>query len=342
MRTKGLIGLLAVTAAAVIVAVVLSMGGGAPAADPLAGTPVLPQVGKQLDAVGRIALVRGETKTTLVHKGKSWVVEEKDGYAADPIKVRHALLGLAELRYVEPKTRKPALYSRLEVEDTGKAGSKSTLVTVADEKGSLLGEIIAGKRRADQLGGGNDGIYVRKPGNQQSWLARGTLDVSGDTTAWLDRKVLDLPEAQVKEAVLTGPDGATVTILRDKAQDKFHLADLPAGKKLKSDDALDEPAAALANLELTDVEPAKDVELPQDGVAHARYTSFDGLTVTVDLFDKDGGHWARLAASGSGAAEKKAAALNAKLAPWIYGIADYKAKTLRTKLGDLIESPKGS
>ena len=39
-----------------------------------------------------------------------------------------------------------------------------------------------------QLGGGNDGIYVRKPGDAQSWLARGTLDLSGDTAGWLDNE----------------------------------------------------------------------------------------------------------------------------------------------------------
>ena len=61
-------------------------------------------------------------------------VEEKGGYPADVAKVQQALLGLADLTFVEPKTRKPDLYPRLEVEDADKPGTKSTLVTVTDDE----------------------------------------------------------------------------------------------------------------------------------------------------------------------------------------------------------------
>ena len=66
--------------------------------------------------------------------------------------MHQALLGLADLAFVEPKTKKPDLYPRLELEDADKKGAKSTLVTVSDDKGSLLGEIIAGKRSVDAAG----------------------------------------------------------------------------------------------------------------------------------------------------------------------------------------------
>ncbi len=343
MRNKGLIGLLAVTAAAVIAAVIMVRGTGAPRIDPLVGTPVLPEVGKRLDAVGRITLVHGAKKTTLLRTGDHWSVEEKGDYPADDKKVHQVLLGLAELSFVEPKTSKPDLYSRIEVADADKKDAKSTLVTVTDEKGSLLGEVITGKRRVDQLGGGNDGIYVRKPGDAQSWLARGSLDVSGDTPQWLDQKVLDVPAAKVKDAVLTAADGSVLSFKRDKPEDKFALGvPLPAGKKLKGDDAFDDAAGALGDLELTDVRPAKDFTFPATGVAQARYESFDGLVVTVSVTAQNGTDWVRIAATGTGAAEKEAATLNAKLAPWVFAVADYKAKALQTKLADVLEAPKPS
>ena len=342
MKGKEAIGLLFVTLLAVVVAVFAALGGGGPAADPLAGKPVLPEVAKRLADVGRLALVHGDQKTTLLRRGDGWVIEEKGFYAADAVKIRQALLGLAELTYVEPKTQKPDFYPRLEVEDAGSKDSKSTLVTLADEKGSLLGEVITGKHRADQLGGGEDGIYVRKPGNARSWLARGKLDLAGDTTQWLDAKLIDLPVAQVKEADFTAPDVKKLTISRDKAQDKFKLAELPKDKKLKSDSALEDPAGALANTELSDVQPAKDFAFPSDGVSRAKFSSFSGLTVTVDLAAKDGKSWVRLQASGTGDAEKQAAELDAKLTPWVFALAEYKLKALRTRLDDLLETPKPS
>ncbi len=339
MKHKGLIALLVATAGAVAVAVLVSFSGDNAGIDPEANKPVLPEIAKRLGEVQRVTLVHGDAKTTLLRQGENWVVEEKGDYPADGPKLHQTLLGLAELRYVEEKTRKPELYPRLEVEDAGKAGAKSTLITVSDAKGSLLGEIIAGKRRIDELGGGTDGIYVRKPGNAQSWLASGTLDLPDDAAQWLDRSIVDVPNDEVKEVVLTQPDGSSLDIARDKPEAKLALKGAPKDTKLKSDDVLVEPTTALASLTLSDVRPAAKMPLPETGVAHAVFTSFDGLTVKVALFDQDGKSWATFDVSGSGAAEKEAATLNAKLSPWVYAIPDYKAKSLRTKLADVTAPP---
>jgi len=338
---KGLASLLGTTIVAVVLAVLVSRASG-PKTDPLAGQPVLPEAAQRLADIGRMALVHGNEKTTLVRDGDAWTVEERGGYTADATKVRQALLGLADLRFVEPKTAKPESYARLEVEDAGGKDSKSTLVTLADMKGALLGEVIAGKHRADQLGGGEGGIYVRKPGNPQSWLARGNLDLAGNTADWLAKKLLDLPEAQVKQAVLTQPDGTKVTLTRDKPEDKLRLVDMPKDKKLKYDSVLDDAAGPLGALQLDDVRPAKDFDFPKDGVSSAQFTSFAGLTIAVELADKDGVSWARFKASGSGEAEKTAADLNATVAPWIYALSSGKAKTLRDRLDDLVEASKAS
>ena len=51
---------------------------------------------------------------------------------------------LADMTLVEPKTDKPDLYPRLEVEDPGKG--KSTLVTIKDKSGADIARLIVGKR----------------------------------------------------------------------------------------------------------------------------------------------------------------------------------------------------
>ena len=88
--------------------------------------------------------------------------------------------------------------------------------------------------------------------------------------------------------------------------------------------------------------PAADVTFPSEGVAHAEYTGFDGRTIKITLVQQDGKSWAKIVANGSGDAEKPAAELNAKLAPWVYALPDYKAKALKTKLADVMAPPKGS
>ncbi|HJT08922.1 MAG TPA: DUF4340 domain-containing protein, partial [Stellaceae bacterium] len=311
MNAKGLIGLVIATAAVLIIAIVVAVNGGSSAREPQAGMTVLPELTRRANDVARLTLVHGESKTTLQRKGDRWVVEEKSGYPADPTKVHQVLLGLADLRYVEAKTRKPDLYPRLEVEDAGKKDAKSTLVTASTEKGDLVGEIIAGKHRVDELGGGVDGIYVRKPGDAQSWLARGTLGLPGDTLGWLDRKLIDLPEDKVKELVLTQADGSKLDLARDKPEDALALKGAPASAKLK-EGTTTPPAEALADLEFADVRPAADVTFPSEGVAHAEYTGFDGRTIKVALVQQDGKSWAKIEVNGSGDAEKSAAELTAK------------------------------
>jgi uncharacterized protein DUF4340 len=342
MKSKGLIALLLATALAVIAAVVLSFGRGGADTDPQVGQAVLPEVAQRFGDIAHLTLAHGEGRTTLLRQGDRWVVAEKGNYPADGAKLHQTLLGLAELRYVEPKTRKPDFYARLEVEDVGAKDGKSTLVTVSDDKGTLLGEIIAGKRRLDQLGGGTDGVYIRKPGNPQSWLARGTLDLPGDTAQWLDRNIVDVPREKVKEEALIQPDGSRLVIAHDKPEAPLALKDAPANAKLKSDTALVEPTTALTSLTLSDVRPAKEMVLPPEGVSRAEITTFDGLTIKIALIDQDKKSWARFEASGSGAAEKEAQALNARLSPWVFAIPEYKAKALRTKLADVTEPPKPS
>ncbi len=338
MQNKGLVWLVGVTAIAVVAAVWVARGTGLKV-DPLAGQLVLPEAAKKIDDVGRIALVHGDQKTTLMRDGDKWKIEERGGYLADTTKVGQALLALADMHYVEPKTADPKAYTRLEVEDAGGKDSKSTLVTLADSKGALLGDVITGKHQADQLGGGEGGVYVRKAGSAQTWLARSNLNLAGNTADWLDKKFLDLPSAAFKQVVLTQPDNSKVTVTRDKPDDKFRLVEMPKDKKLKYDSVLDDAAGVLGALSLDDVRAAKDIEFPKDGVTHAQFTAFNGVVLNVDLADKDGLSWVKFAATGTGDGEKVAADLNAKLSPWVYALSSFKAKTLREKLDDLVEAP---
>ena len=341
MQHKALVGLVAVTVVAVGLAVVVARTTG-PQADPLAGKPVLGDVASRVGDVGRMALVHGDQKTTLVRDGEKWSIEERGNYAANVNKVGQALSGLADLSYVEPKTTKAASYPRLEVEDAGGKDSKSTMVTLADTKGALMGEVITGKHRDDQLGGGEAGVYVRKPGTAQSWLARGKLDLAGNTAEWLDKALLDLPSAQVQKLVLTQADGSSITISRDKAGDKFALANMPRDKKLKYDSILDDAAGTLDKLQLMDVQPGKDFAFPTSGVSHAQFVAFNGETIAIDLADKDGKSWAKITATGNGDGAKAATDLSIKVSPWIYALPSEKAKTLRDKMDDLVEAPKAS
>lgn len=344
MQTKGALALAAAAAISVVIVVAATLSGGNPAADPLAGKSVLPTVQPHLAEIAKVVLKRAAGTITLVRRGQVWTIAEKDDYPANARKMRDMLLALAQLAYVEPKTARPELYARLNLDDPSTPKSQAIEVDLYDASGGALGSVLTGRRRVDELGGGNDGIYVRIPGKPQTWLARGNLDIDSDITQWLDRRVVDIDDKRVKQAVLVGPDGATLTISRDKPDDKFALKELPAGGKLKSDTTLVEPATVLQAFDLTDVKAAKDFKFPTEGVAKGTFTTFDGLTVAVETAKVGDNDWMSLTASsdGSDKAKSEADMLNNKWSPWVYGIAPYKATAIRTKLADVLQAPASS
>jgi hypothetical protein len=274
-----------------------------------------------------------------VRDADGWLVVEKGNYPAAG-KVRQIVLGMADLALVEPKTQKADLYPRLEVDDPGKG--KSTLVALKDKSGAALAEMIIGKRRYDRLGAGNDGVYIRKPGDPQVWLARGSLELSDQLSSWLDRRVLDLPEKRIAKVTLTQPDGTRLVITRTSPDAEFTVEDAPDDAKFKSETATRQPAMALETLDLDDVKPTADMPMPDKDVFTGSFVTFDGLTVDVRLFDHDSMHWIAVSATGTGSAEAEAKEIGGKVGRWIYAVPSYKATALKTKLSDLLEPAKGS
>src|SRR4029077_6801040 len=144
-----------------------------------------------LGEVASVGLKRSGLELTFVRDGDGWLVVEKGNYPAAAGKVRQIVLGMADLALVEPKSQKADLYPRLEVDDPGKG--KSPLVALKDKSGATLGEMIIGKRRYDRLGAGNDGIYIRKPGDAQAWLPPGSPQISRPPSTSADPPVVRTP-----------------------------------------------------------------------------------------------------------------------------------------------------
>jgi hypothetical protein len=306
------------------------------------GQRVFPAFAEKFGDVASVTVLHDDSSVTLLRDGDSWLVADKGNYPANAGKIRQLVLAMADLTLVEPKTQKADLYSRLEVEDPGKG--KSNLVSVKDKSGGTFAEVIVGKRRYDRLGAGNDGVYLRRPGDPQAWLARGSLDPSGDVASWLDRRILDISEKRVAKVTITQADGTKLVISRPTPDAKFAVEDAPADAKFKSDTTTTTsgPAMALETLDLDDVKPSAELPVPDKDVVTVAFTTFEGLTIDVRLLDRDKTEWVAISATGSGAAEAEAKKITEKLSRWTYAIPAYKANLLKTKLADLLEPAKGS
>ena len=340
MQKRSFLVLAAATLVLVVLAIVPAGRGDLTAAMADTNRLALPELGTKLGDLAWIRLSHGTDKANLAEVNGKWTIAEKSNYPAAAGKVRQLLLALSNLTLVEAKTERPELFSRLGLDDP--KDGHSTLVSLQSRAGATIAELIVGRQRVDRFGGGEDGVYVRRPGENRTWLARGSLELSGQPIDWLDRGILDIAGQRIASVQLTDETGATLTLRRAAADAPLAVEGAPAGAKFKSPPELSEPAAALHDLELVDVKPAAELAMPEQGAATAVYTTFDGLAVTVRLVRRDNADWAAIAASGSGAAEAEAKALNDRLSRWGYAIPETQANLMRRKLADLIEPPKGS
>jgi Domain of unknown function (DUF4340) len=289
----------------------------------------------------------GLAKVEITHQGKQTMIEKRsDGgwgvaamhdYPVQEAKLRGMLTGLTELRLAEPRTNDPAEFSRLGVDDPDGATSSSDLLQLVDSAGKPILSVIVGHRRVRSQGGAPEEVYVRRPGENQSWLADGSLQVDADASQWLDRNVMNVAHDRIASVVVG--DQALVFGRRDG---KFTLTE-PADHPKLEDYKVDDVARALELLTFQEVKA--DADAPGTEAGHAVFTTDDGLAVAVKVFHADKDVWARFAVSGSSDKVKaEAERMNGRVSGWSYQIGPWKEKSLVPTMDDLKapEPPKPS
>jgi hypothetical protein len=254
---------------------------------------------------------------------------------------------------MEAKTTQAAVYPELEVENIDAPDAKSVQVTLQDIGGRSLLAVLVGKSRFGRGGSASDGVYVRKVGDNQAWLAQGRLSIDREVTAWLDRRIADVSRERARSVTIKA-DQQSLTVLRDKPEDKdFAIKNMPADRKAKSSYDVNAVGGAFETLDLEDVRPAAEVNFSANSPSTEAVT-FDGLRISASFAETDGATWARFSAKAEPPGQpvktddgsklksaddvkKEAEAINAKVGGWAYKLPGYKVEALRRKLEDLLE-----
>ncbi len=298
-----------------------------------AGRLMFPDLAAHLADAAQVELVHGASTIRIVKAEKSgdWVLAERGGYRVDAAKLRGLLTGLTELRLLEPRTADPGELGRIGLEDPDGKDATSTLVRVSDGAGHPIASVITGHTRVRAEGNLPPQVYVRRPGQNQSWLAEGRLDVDTDPLSWLDRDIMDIKPARIASVSIGSGDARLVLARAGEALSM----QLPADHPPLDDSRLDEVQRALDSLTLEDVAAAKD-EPQGEALGTAVFTTQDGLAISVTPVKAGDALWVRFVASGSDAkASAEAAALNARLSGWAYRLGVWKQKALVPTLDDL-------
>ena len=253
---------------------------------------MFPRLIDRLDDVATIVVRHTKGEMTMNRGESGWGLAEKGGYPIAADKVRKAMVQLAGLRLLAPKTTKAERFPRLQVEDVTAEGAKSKVLEMKGKDGTSLAQVIVGKYRFDLGGDGKNGVYVRRPGENRAWLARGGLNISQDVTVWLQRSIVDVLAKRVREVANVAPDDTVLTVYKMKPSDKaFVSLDIPADAKRKKNagTTLNDMGSALSLLDLQDVVPAADMDFSGDGVSRAEFQTFDGLIIRIALIMRTDG-----------------------------------------------------
>jgi len=364
MNSKTLVLLLVAAGATVVAATVALRGGGSHAEAPTDKQKLLPGLAAKRNDVASIRVQRASGGYVLRRVGDTWTLQDKGDYPAQIDMVRKTVLAIADATTIEAKTSDPARHAKLGVEDFDAPDSKSVLVTFADKDGGEIAKLVLGKEAESSGMQGSGQRYVRKAGDAQSWLAALKVEIPEAATDWLAKEILKVPQDRVRAIEIRQTDGETLLVDRPAAETKdFTLHGIPEGKEATYPTVANSLATGLEYVNLEDVSPAAEVDFSTGAGPIARFTTFDGLVVTVTTKDQDGKSYASFTASYEAPADpvgptpeagadsaaakpaprspdevrKEADELNARLSKWAYVISSYSRSQFGKKLSELVK-----
>ncbi len=291
------------------------------------GTLVFPGLAAQLPRAASIAITNQGRTLTITRTGDRWGIADRAGYPVLADKLRELLTGLTELRLTEPRTADPAQYARLGVEDPIGPTATSNLLRVLDQDGKPLAELIVGHRRVRTQASVPESIYVRRPGETQSWLAEGRLPVDADPQLWFDRDIADIKLDRVATVAVDRAGAPPLTLAKIDGKPALTA---PAEHPKLDDYRLEDVMRGLEQLTLTDVQPV--AKQPGEALGTATYTLTDGTTIAVAVTRADKDIWAHFTVAGT---TDEAKTLQARLGSWAYQLGSWKEKSFLPTLDDL-------
>ena len=270
---------------------------------------LLPELAAQLDAVNRVEISDPEAGwvVSAERDGSEWRVPEKSGYAADFETLSRLLRGLAELKIAERKTARPENHAQLGVASEGEGAGIRVQIEAGETFALVIGQTSVSR-----------GAFVRRPGEDQVYLADETVNVPDSAMALVDPVIINVESASVS-AVEVRSGASVIMAEREEASGDIKVTNLPAGSELKYATVADSLTRLLINLRMTDVVPYDETLFTEAGTLTVATSGGDEYTVRS--VSRDDGYWVHL--------DNKP--------DWQFKVSEYNFNQLNKKLDELLK-----
>lgn len=296
----------------------------------------LPNLVDNAGQVSRLIIQDRDHTLTFERVNNIWQIAERNNFPVLHDKVEEVLFGLGDMRIVEPKTVNPQLYSQLDVNDITEENSRALLITVQDAQQKDLAKLLIGKREGWRNGEEYlERIFVRKFGDQQTWLVQGLVPISNDIKDWVDQPLLSIVDEQkIKQVKITRADGEKILIAKQGSdQEDFMLeTSKPKIGMVLDIDAINTVPFEIAELEFKDVISASNEQIDWSKGVLAELETFSGIIVELNIIQHNdatiGKIQAYTAVDSSPELQLQVADFNAQKQGWYYKLSNEFYKTI--------------
>lgn len=295
------------------------------------GQRVLPAFDTKTSLIQLIMVSTEEESYHIVRNGDQWVLAEKGNYPVSPARIQDLTQALSVMTYGEAMTRDDRKFDRIGLGDPG-VGGTGALLEVGDGNGNTFAKLIVGFR---------DGrSYVRKPDDLQAWAVQGAVIPPLQRAArWLDLDVVNVSAGDIAEVDLRPAEGSAYKLVRT-ANGGFGLGPPHHQRLVLAALGPKMVAEALSRLAPVDVAPASEIAIGAPLGEYIARTK-DGVAIVVRSWRAKERGWVTVSAAtmegAAASALKLAADINAKAAPWAFGLSELDWGTFSTPLSAIAE-----
>ena len=216
------------------------------------GEVIFENIKNQLNDIKEINIDNNKNKISIIKDQEKWHMISKSGYIVKNEVVRRNLIQISELRFFEKKTKEESLYSRLDLEYPNDEYGNSKFITMKNSDKEILIEFILGKKK-------NNGVYIKKLKDKQTWLTSGVLDMSSIEKDWLETKILDINYNDVKKISINHFNaGDSFSLSKDEKNENLLIDNLNKEQIPKSDLIANYLGYFFTNLVFNDVAERKN------------------------------------------------------------------------------------
>ena len=292
------------------------------------GTPVLDGFSQTRSDAQRIRFTLDSDSYSLVRSASGWLLEETGGYPIRADRLSELAGGLETLAFDEKRTDDPYKHDRIGLGDPTEGGN-GALLEVFGIDGELQNSLIVGRK--------NDTIYVRAPGEAQTYRAEGSLPAFYNRRAWLDLNIINIDPSAIRSVRIVDSANRMLYLRRTEGSDARSFRPAPPNQddQLISRLAASTTALAVTRLSPSDVKPASD--LVTEPIARHISETFDGLEVDLYAYQEPTGFWVTLRAVEAGEGARRAEVINEKAEGWAFRVTDYDFQDFTPSVLSIVE-----